>query len=109
MDTAAYIVSLAVFVAIAFWYLENEMKKSDGAHGLFAVRQAEKARKPRQPRGAGGADAARYRARDRGETGVTTPPPAAAAAKADPAAADAPRYRPKERAWNRAAKLDNED
>lgn len=97
MDTAAFIVALLTFLAVGFWYVENEMKASDGAHGLFAVRQAEK---PRRPRAANSPDAVRYRPR-----GAPTPE---AAANDDRAAGEAPKYRRKERAWDRAAKLDEE-
>jgi len=101
MDTAAYIVTLLVFVAVGFWYVENELKKSDGAHGMFAVRQAEKPRKARRQRYAEGGDANRYRAR--------THPEAPAKDASGAGAGEAARYRRKERAWDRAAKPDDED
>ncbi len=95
MDTAAFIVALAVIVAVGLWYVENEMKQSDGAHGLLAVRQAEKLKKSRLPRFAEGVDALRYRPRG----GADAPPPEDRAA---------PKYRRKERAWDRAAKEGDE-
>jgi hypothetical protein len=98
MDTLAYIVALLVFVVIGFWYVENEMKRSDGAHGLFAVRAAEKPKRVRVPRYADGAEALRYRPRG-----------AAAEAAAEATAAATARYRRKERAWDRAAKAGDED
>jgi hypothetical protein len=98
MDTAAFILALLTFLAVGFWYVENEMKASDGAHGLFAVRQAEKPRKARTARYAD--DAQRYRPR-----GAAAP----AVANDDLAPAEAPKYRRKERAWDRAAKLDDAD
>lgn len=94
MDTAAFIIALLVFVVVGFWYVENEMKGSDGAHGLLAVRAAEKPKGSVRPRYADGAEAQRYRAR---------------VAEAATAAGGAPKYRRKERAWDRAAKLDAED
>jgi hypothetical protein len=100
MDTAAFILALLTFLAVGFWYVENEMKASDGAHGLFAVRQAEKPRKARAARYA--ADTQRYRPRGAGS-------PAPAVANDDLAPAEAPKYRRKERAWDRAAKLDDAD
>ncbi|MDZ7629558.1 MAG: hypothetical protein U5J99_14250 [Parvularculaceae bacterium] len=96
MDTAAFIVALLVIVAVGYWYIENELRKSDGAYGLFAVRQAEKPRKAKPARFSEGA--ARYRARgsaaadDAPATDSTAPPPAQ-------------KYRAKERAWDRAARL----
>jgi hypothetical protein len=96
MDTAAFIIALAVFVVVAFWYLENEMKQSDGAHGLLAVEAAEKAKKVRAARYAQGADTPRYRPREK------------SAPVADLSPAGAPKYRRKERAWDRAAKRDEE-
>lgn len=101
MDTAAFILALLVFVVIGFWYVENEMKRSDGAHGLLAIRAAEKPRRIRVPRYTGGAEAQRYRARG-AEAG---------SGKAD-LAEDAPpaaKYRRKERAWDRAAKAGEDD
>lgn len=101
MDTAAFIVALLVFAVIGFWYVENEMKNSDAAHGLFAVRAEEKPRRPRLPRYGESAEAQRYRPRDAS--------PAASARPEDALrAAAAPKYRRKERAWDRAAKLDEE-
>lgn len=97
MDTAAFIVVLLTFLAVLFWYVESEMKGSDGAHGLFAVRQAEKPRKARAARHAGGAP--RYRPRAE---------PAPAAADGGIADGAAPKYRRKERAWDRAAARDEE-
>ncbi|MFN3958449.1 MAG: hypothetical protein ACK4NP_00890 [Parvularculaceae bacterium] len=102
MDTLAFIVALLVFVAVGFWYVENEMKRSDGAQGLFAVRAAEKPKRVRVPRYAEGAEALRYRPRGAAaeaaaETSIAGPAPAAA------------RYRRKERAWDRAAKAGDED
>ncbi|MFN0022505.1 MAG: hypothetical protein ACKVS5_01240 [Parvularculaceae bacterium] len=98
MDTAAYIVTLLVILAVGFWYLENEMKQSDGAHGLFAVRQAEASRKKRadnkaprfRPRGADAAGKDAEPAPDSGSISGTA------------------KYRRKERAWDRAAKLDDQ-
>lgn len=88
MDSAAFIVALAVAVVVGFWYLENEVRKSDGAHGVFAVRPAEK-RRARSAR--------RYQARG-----------ASAVVEAEGAPVEkggaSPRYRRKERAWDRAAK-----
>jgi hypothetical protein len=105
MDTAAFIVALAVFVVIGFWYVENELKRSDGAHGLLAVRAAEKPKKSRLPRFAEGVDAPRYRPRGAGEA---APPPADPANAGDLGAGAGPKYRRKERAWDRALKLDEE-
>ncbi len=102
MDTAAFILALLVFLAVGFWYVENEMKASDGAHGLFAVRQAEKPRKSRLPRFAAEAAGQRYRAREK-----VGPEPLSGADEA--ATAQAPKYRRKERAWDRAAKAGDED
>lgn len=103
MDTAAFIVALLVIVAVGYWYVENELKASDGAHGLFAVRQTEKARKTRLPRFSEGA--ARYRARGAGADGS-----AGSISGRDPERPPVaePKYRAKERAWHRAAKLDEE-
>jgi hypothetical protein len=101
MDTAAFIVGLITFLAIGYWYVENEVKASDGAHGLFAVRQAEKPRNSRTIRYAGAAEAQRYRPREA----------AAAAPVLDDdglTPSSAPKYRRKERAWDRAAKLDED-
>lgn len=103
MDTAAFIVTLFVFVAVGFWYVENELKQSDGAHGMFAVRQAEKPRKARRLRYADGGDANRFRPRAQPEA------PAKGASVAGANAGEAARYRRKERAWDRAAKPDDED
>lgn len=100
MDTVAFILALLTFLAVGFWYVENEMKASDGAHGLFAVRQVEKPRKARAARYAAGADAQRYRPREK--------PGAAPAVAADDLPPAAPKYRRKERAWDRAAKIDEE-
>ena len=101
MDTAAFLLTLLVFAAIGFWYVENEMKQSDGAHGLFAVRQAERPRKTRLPRFAESSEARRYRPRE-------AAPPSPAVAKNALSPADAPKYRRKDRAWDRAAKLDED-
>ena len=102
MDTAAFLLTLLVFGATLFWYVENEMKQSDGAHGVFAVRQAEKPRKARLPRFAENGEARRYRPRE-------AAPASPAAAKDALSPTEAPKYRRKERAWDRAAKLDEED
>ncbi len=111
MDTAAFIVTLLVFVSVGFWYVENEMKKSDGAHGLFAVRQTEKPRKARVARYADGADAMRYRPRAKPEPGLQSPASSAIAdsAKGGASPEEPPKYRRKERAWDRAVKLEDED
>jgi hypothetical protein len=101
MDTAAFIVALLVFLVIGFWYVENEIRASDGAHGLFAVRAAEKPRKTRGARYAGSAEAARYHKRQQGTA-------ASALADDDALAAATPKYRRKDRAWDRAAKLDED-
>ena len=79
--------------------MRKQMKASDGAHGLFAVRQAERPRKARAARYS--ADAQRYRPRG---TGATAP----VIADDDLAPGEAPKYRRKERAWDRAAKLEDE-
>ncbi len=100
MDTAAFLIALAVFVVVGFWYLENEMKRSDGAHGLLAVEAAEKPKKVRTQRYAQGAETQRYRKREKSAP--------ATVADADLSPASAPKYRRKERAWDRAAKLDEE-
>ena len=94
MDTVAFIVALLIIVVIGFWYVENEMKGSDGAHGLLAIEAAKKSTTSRASRHAEGAGAWRYRARG---------------AKATTPADSAPKYRRKERAWDRAAKLDDGD
>lgn len=102
MDTAAFILTLCVILAVGYWYVENEAKASDGAHGLFAVRQAEKPRKVRVARYAAGEDAPRYRPREK-----SAPAPVIAADDVVPA--ETPKYRRKERAWDRAAALDGDD
>lgn len=101
MDTAAFIVALLVFLVTGFWYVENEIRASDGAHGLFAVRAAERPRKARASRYAEGADAKRYRTRQKADALTAAPDPLSSA--------NAPKYRRKERAWDRAAKLDGDD
>ncbi len=103
MDTAAFILALLVFVVIGFWYVENEMKRSDGAHGLLAIRAAEKPRRVRVPRYAEGDEAQRYRPRG---AGAVSAPETDAGPEAAPQTA---KYRRKERAWDRAAKADDED
>lgn len=102
MDTAAFIIALSVFVVVGFWYVENEMKQSDGAHGLLAVQAAEKPKKVRAQRYAQGAETQRYRAREKSAPALTP------VADADLSPASAPKYRRKERAWDRAAKLGEE-
>lgn len=100
MDTAAFIIALAVFVVVGFWYVENEMKRSDGAHGLLAVEAAEKPKKVRAQRYAQGAETLRFRPRE-----ISAPAPVA---DADLSPASTSKYRRKERAWDRAAKRDEE-
>lgn len=95
MDTAAFILALLTLVAVGSWYVENEMKASDGAHGLFAVRPAEKPRRTGSARFA--SDGQRYRVRALAGA-------APAIANNDLAPAAAPKFRRKERAWDRAAK-----
>lgn len=107
MDTAAYIVTLLVILAVGFWYLENEMKQSDGAHGLFAVRQAEASRKKRTKMLAG-SDAPRYRPRGAIDQSEDPAAKGAGLTPGDSASANAAKFRRKERAWDRAAKLDDE-
>lgn len=102
MDTAAFVVTLLVVLAVGYWYVENEVRASDGAHGLFAVRQAEKPRRTRVARHAESADEKRYRPREK-----SAAPPVPGEDGLTPDAA--PKYRRKERAWDRAAKAGDED
>lgn len=102
MDTAAFILTLLVLLTVGYWYVANEAKASDGAHGLLAVRQVEKPRQARTARYADRADAQRYRQREKAAT-------ASIIASDDVVPAEAPRYRRKERAWDRAATLGEED
>lgn len=100
MDTAAFILALFVLLAVGYWYVENEEKASAGAHGLFAVRQAEKSRTARVARYAGGGKGLRYRPRAKSQLAPDI-------GKID--LSPTPKYQRKERAWDRAAKLGEED
>jgi hypothetical protein len=66
MDTAAFVIALIAFLAVGYWYFENEAKKAGGSTGLLALRlDGGEAEKTGEADGEAMAEESRYRARTR--------------------------------------------